>query len=329
MKSSKLLLTVTLAVCIMSMLFSACGNNLPAQETPSASEMVTPSAQETPSVSEPEEPSPVSVSPQVIPFTFTEENMPVIDGSTANIPLISAVQSVLLGTPRNDNVTVSGTDNAYVKLIEGEVDILLVYAPAQSSLDHARAMGVELEMAPIGKDALVFLVNKNNPVKSLTPEQIVGIYSGEITNWKDVGGRDAVIQAYQRQLVSGSQTMMNKLVMKSVPMTKAEPEYIIDTMGGLVEAIAAYDNAEDAIGYNVYYYVSRMKADDNIRLLAVNGVEPTNESIASGDYPFVNEFFAVIRADAPEGSPERILFDWIQSDEGQDLVENEGYVSIG
>ena len=262
-------------------------------------------------------------------FVFTEQNMPKLDGSTATIPLISAVRSVLLGIPREENITVSGTDNAYRKLIDSEADLLLVYAPAQDSLDYAEEQGVKLEMIPIGRDALVFLVNAKNPVRDLTAGQLVDIYSGTLTNWKDVGGQDAVIRAFQRPLLSGSQTMMDKLVMKGVPMAKAPAEFVISEMGGLVDAIAAYNNESNAIGYNVYYYVSHMKPDPNVALLSVGGVAPSTETIASGAYPFVNDFYAVIRTDAPADSPQRVLFNWIQTADGQDLVSHEGYVPAG
>lgn len=262
-------------------------------------------------------------------FAFTKENMPVIDGSTATIPLISAVRSVLLGEEREPDVRVSGTDNAYMKLMEKEADILLVYAPSPQTTEYSQEQKKPMEMAPIGKDALVFLVNVKNPVKSLTEQELVSIYSGEITSWEEVGGENFAITAFQRPTLSGSQTMLEKLVMKGKSMAKAPPEFIISEMGGLVEAVAAYDGGETSIGYNVYYYVSRMKLDENIRLLAVNGVEPSLDTIASGRYPFVNDFYAVIRADAPEGSPERVLFDWIQTDAGQELVRHEGYVPAG
>lgn len=277
--------------------------------------------------------SPAATTAQATPapgaFVFSKDNMPRIDGSTATIPLISAVRSVLLGAPRENNIAVSGTDDAYLSLIDGKTDILLVYAPAKASLDYADKKNVKLEMAPIGKDALVFLVNKKNPLTSLTEKQLVDIYSGKTTSWKDVGGKDASIIAYQRQLLSGSQTMMDKLVMKGTPMMKAPSNYFIGAMGALVDAVAVYDGAENAIGYNVYYYVSTMKLDDNIRILSVNGVAPSTKSISSGDYPFVNDFYAVIRSDAPKGSPQRVLFDWIQSKDGQALVAHEGYATVG
>jgi len=270
--------------------------------------------------------------PVTEPFVFTRENMPVIDGSTANIPLIEAVYSVLLGVPRDEAaqmVETSGTDNAYERLIWGGADFLLAYSPSPDALESAKHNGVELEMAPIGRDGLVFLVNIANPVNSLTRDMLVSIYSGEMRNWKDVGGEDVGIRAFQRPHRSGSQTMMDDLVMKGVPMAETEAEYVIGEMGGLINAVAAYDNANSAIGYNVYYFVSRMEINANIRMLAIDGVVPSTESISDGSYPFVSDFYAVIRKDAPVGSPERILFDWIQSEAGQNLVMHEGYATVG
>ena len=265
-------------------------------------------------------------------FTFTPENMPRIDGSTATIPLIEAVYSVTLGITRDDAermTIVSGTDNAYESLLWDNADILLVYSPSPHILQIAKDGGTELEMAAIGRDALVFLVNTANPVESLTPEQIVSIYSGEIRNWKDVGGDDVPISAFQRPYRSGSQTMMDELVMKGMPMMDAEAEYVIGQMGGLVNAVAMFDAARPAIGYNVYYFVSKMELNEHVRMLSVGGVEPSTESISDGSYPFVSDFYAVIRKDAPEGSPQRILYNWIQSPDGQNLIGHEGYALPG
>jgi len=269
---------------------------------------------------------PAPASPTTPAFRFTKDNMPVIDGSTATIPLIGAVYSVLLGIPRADAdamVSVSGTDDAYNRLTNGGADILLVYGPSPDTSTDG------LDMAPIGRDGLVFLVNKLNPVDSLTPDQIVGIYSGKTTNWKDAGGQDVEIKAFQRQLLSGSQTMMDALVMKGVPMMDAPAQYVIGEMGGLVDAIANYDNAESAIGYNVYYFVSQMAMDPNVKLLNIGGVAPSVASISDGTYPFVADFYAVIRSDEPADSPARILYNWIQSSDGQNLVKNEGYATAG
>jgi len=263
-------------------------------------------------------------------FTFTMDNMPLIDGSTATIPLIEAVYSVLLGIPREEAalmVNTSGTDNAYDNLMWGEAEILLVYSPSPVTLESVSNNEIELEMAPIGRDGLVFLVNIANPIESLTKEQLVSIYSGRVRNWKDVGGEDVEIKAFQRPLRSGSQTMMNDLVMENSLLAEPEANYVIGEMGGLVQAIAMFDNAQSAIGYNVYYFVSQMEINENVRMLAVDGVEPSVRSISDGSYPYVQDFYAVIKKDTPQDSPARMLFNWIRSAEGQDLVQHEGYAT--
>lgn len=263
------------------------------------------------------------------PFVFTAENFPRIDGSTANIPLIEAVTSVLLGVSRSTlDVSVAGTDDAYRLLAGGECDVLLVYEMSPSTARYFEENDVKLDLAPIGRDALVFLVNRLNPLSGLSAAQLRGIYGGDIADWSAVGGAPGEIVAYQRQTLSGSQTMMQKLVMGDIPMMGAPAMYAIGDMGSLVQAVAEYDNAARAIGYNVFYYVTNMKLDERIKLLDIDGVTPTADTIRSGAYPFVNDFYVVIRADEPEGSPARVLYEWMQSAHGQLLVDHEGYVAI-
>ena len=192
----------------------------------------------------------------------------------------------------------------------------------------ATRKGVELLMQPITRDALVFLVNADNPVTSLSQEEAVGIYSGKITNWSEVGGEDRPIVAYQRVEASGSQVMMRAQVMKDVEMVDAPTELRPGEMGELIDRVASYKNTANAIGYSVYYYAHNMYAQDGVRLLAIDGVQPSNETIASGEYPYCQDVYAVIRADEPEDSPARILFNYLQTEECRDLIEAAGYVRL-
>ena len=334
----RVILIIIAAALLVSLTACNSGQQTPDLEEnpPQETEKTTPPEAEEPMPPSPAQPKPPSTAEETHPpssaFTFTMENMPVIDGSTATIPLIEAVYSVLLGIPRDEAalmVNTSGTDFAFDNLFWGDAEILLVYSPSPDTLESARSNNIELEMAPIGRDGLVFLVNKINPVVSLTPEQLVSIYSGETSNWKDAGGEDVEIKAFQRPYRSGSQTMMNELVMKGVPMAETEEGYIIGEMGGLIEAVALFDNAQSAIGYNVYYFVSRMEMNENVLMLQVDGVPPSTMSISDGSYPFVLDFYAVIRKDTPEDSPARVLYEWIQSSDGQNLVKHEGYATAG
>ena len=261
---------------------------------------------------------------------FTPEEYPAVDGSTATLPLSYALMQASTGVDENTaaaSISHTKTTQSFYALLNGNADLLLVYEPAQEAWDMAAESGVELLSAPIGLDAPVFLINDLNPVDSLTHEQIVDIYAGKITNWKEVGGNDQPIIAYQRVESSGSQVMMKAQVMKDTEMMDAPTELRPGGMGELVDAVASYRNTADSIGYSVYYYVNEMYMQEGIRLLKVNGVMPTNATIASGEYPYRQPFYAVIRADEPESSPARQLFDWLGTDEGRALIESAGYVA--
>jgi len=261
----------------------------------------------------------------------TVDDYPIVDGSTATLPLSYALMQAATGATQEvaqAAISHSKTTESFYALVDGRADLLLVYEPSQDAFDYAGECGVKLLLKPIGRDALVFLVNPANPVQSLTREQLIDIYTGKAASWKDVGGNDLPIVAYQRIQNSGSQVMMEKQVMQGVKMMEAPKELRTDEMAELIDEVASYKDAPSAIGYSVYYYVHNMYSNANIRLLQVGGVAPENEAIASGAYPFTQDFYAVIRADAPEDSVQRKLYDWLTTEEGQALITDAGYVAI-
>ena len=265
-------------------------------------------------------------------FEFTAENYPKMGGSLANLPLGEAVTATVLGIDRETASSMikfegSTTDN-YEALVDGTFDILLAYEMGEDAIAYCEEKGVELEMTAIGTDALVFICSLENKVESLSSEQIEEIYKGNITNWSEVGGEDHPIIAYQRNRDSGSQTLFDKLINLGDELMSAPEETRIGSMIGLLEAVANYDNSADALGYTVYYYLTNMEQDKltTSKLLAIDGINPTNETIKSGEYPYVNDFYVVIRRDAKEDSPERILYNWIKSEQGKELAEHENYV---
>ncbi len=259
------------------------------------------------------------------------DDYPIVDGSTATLPLSYQLMQAATGCPAEIAQSAIGhskTTESFYALVDGRADLLLVYEPSQDAYDYANQMGVKLLMKPIGRDALVFLANPANPVTSLTQDQLVDIYTGKVTNWKDVGGDDLAIVAYQRIENSGSQVMMERQVMKGRAMMEAPRELRTDEMAELIDAVASYKDSPSALGYSVYYYVHNMYSNANIRLLAVGGIAPENEAIASGAYPYTQDFYAAVRADAPEDSPQRKLYDWLTTDEGQALITGAGYVAV-
>jgi len=267
--------------------------------------------------------------PQEGQFVFTRENFPHIDGSTSTVPLGQAIASVLLGESRedvSDLVQFSKTTQSYRQLMSGNVDLLIAAEPAEIIRQEKEEQKFQWQMDPFAIDALVFVVNADNPVDSLTTEQIQKIYTGEITNWSEVGGDDLDIVPFQRNEEAGSQTAMKKLVMGDLPMMDAPADYVRGEMGDLIKAVSAYDDSASAIGYTVYYYANDMKMADGLKILAVDGVEPSTDTIRSGSYPFLNNYYVVCSAQPTEAT--QVLYDWILSDEGQKLVAQEGYVSV-
>ena len=261
---------------------------------------------------------------------FSVEEYPVPDGSTATLPLSYLLFERSTGVDAQtaeSSISHSKTTASFTALVDGSADILLVYEPAQEAWEYAEEQGVALESKAIGLDAPVFLVNEGNPLDSLTQDQVVDIYTGKITNWKDLGGADLPIVAYQRNETSGSQVMVEALVMKGVEMMEVPQRLAPGLMGGLVDDIASYSNTANAIGYSVYYYVDNMYLQQGIKLLAIDGVAPTNETIADGSYPWRQPFYAVIRADEAADSPARQLYDWLTTEEGLALIEEAGYVA--
>ncbi len=279
-----------------------------------------------------QEPAPqVPAGPQEGQFVFTRENFPRLNGSTSTVPLGQAVASVLLGESReevSDLVRFSKTTQSYRELMRGGADLLIAAEPAETIWQEKAQQGFDWEMEPFAVDGLVFLVNADNPVDSLTAEQVQKIYTGEITNWSEVGGADLEIVPFQRNAEAGSQTAMVKLVMDGLPLMDPPADYVRGEMGDLIRAVASYDGSAAAIGYTVYYYANDMQMADGLKILSIDGVSPGADTIRSGAYPFLNNYYAVIPAGLPEDDPARVLFDWLLGDEGQRLAAHEGYVSV-
>ena len=311
-----------LALCLSAALLAGC-TAAPAsvQETPPPAAAPSAAPEATPAATE--------AAPSAAPLLSPEDTL-TLDGSTACMPLMANVYAAAYGLSLEDaetRVTSSRTDNAWNNLVSDKADLLLVYEPSEGAQAALDAGEVQLERTAIGRDALVFLKNSQNTVTSLTQDELRGIYTGAVTNWKELGGPDTEIAPFQRNTDSGSQTMFLKLLMQGQTPMDPPTELVSGGMDSLLESVAGYDNGPGAIGYSVYYYAAKMMATPGIALLDVDGVAATDASIADGSYPFTNDFYAAIRADAPEDSPARILYNWLQTDAGKLMISGAGYVA--
>ena len=292
------------------------------------------------------ETSKVEPSKETVSFKYPKidkKDYPIVDGSTATLPLSRAIYMLTTGASLEEaesNIVHNKTTQSYFNLMNKENDIILAYSPSDEmmkAIEETNEKGsgefegetlTPIKIAPIGRDALVFLANKSNKVNNLSSKEIVDIYSGKITNWKELGGDDMEIKAFQRPQNSGSQNLVEKLVMKDTKMAQPVAEAVKGDMGELIEGVASYDNTANALGYSVYYYARNMKNDPKLKFMQVDDIKPNSDTIRSKEYPYINDFYVAIRADEKEDSNAYKLFEWLTSDNGQTVINKLGYTGI-
>lgn len=258
------------------------------------------------------------------------DNLPVLDGAAALVPVYASiidnvypVGSVTYegGEFSDDNfygenfasdskMQYKNTVRGYKAIVDGDTDILFCAAPSEEQKQYAKDCGVELIYVPVGLEAFVFFVNQNNPVDSLTTEQIRDIYAGKYTNWSEVGGANRIINPITRVSGSGSQSAMDSFMGDK----KIAPKSPLAITGA-------------SIGFSFRYYMDGIVDNKSVKMLSLNGIEPSAENIRNGNYPIIAKFYAIYRADnTNENIP--LLIKWILSEEGQQIIEKSGYVSI-
>lgn len=256
-------------------------------------------------------------------------DLPIIDGAAAFFPVYSAfVNAVYPNTTElYDGVfEYNNTPGGYKLLAEKEIDLFLGVYPSEEQKAYAEDCNTTFVYTPVGTEAFVFFVHKDNPINNLTSEQIKGIYSGEITNWKQVGGKNEEIAAFQRNEGSGSQSMLQRF-MGDTPIMQAPTEMVNSLMSGIIERVSDYRSKTNSIGFSFRYYVEGIIQNPDIKILSVDGVAPTAENIRNGSYPVVTPIYAVTYEENTNKNVNKLL-DWILSEEGQYIIEETGYVGI-
>lgn len=258
-----------------------------------------------------------------------KENLPRLDGSAELFPVYSAFAQAVYPKNKYDihgsEVMCSDSENAYESLILGDVDLVFAEKPTKAQLAMAKQYHVTLKLTPIGRKAFVFFVNAKNNVIGLTTQQVHDIYSGKLKNWKEVGGKDVAIRAFQRPKLSASQLFM-KTWMAGTKMMVAPQEDVVKRRGGVMSEVATYRNFPEAIGYSFRFYTTQMVKSKKVRLLKIDEVFPDDASIQAKTYPLSTQFYAVTaKVKNPNVTK---LIRWILSAQGQELIQKTGYTPI-
>ena len=251
--------------------------------------------------------------------TKLDGELPVIDGAAALVPIFNSfVYSIY---PENSVKYENGdftsdsklqyhnTRGAYKGIVDGNIDIAFCAKPNDEQIQYGLSKGVELELTPIGREAFVFLVNKNNPVNNLSMQQLKDILTGKITNWKDVGGNFRPINVVQRNKGSGSQTALEKLVGNEKIASN-----FFGPLGG-------------SLGFSFRFYVEELTKHGHIKMLALNDVYPDREHVQDNSYPIVSNFFMVTRKGETNPNVQKVL-DFVLGPTGQEIINEVGYVSL-
>ncbi|MGC9514203.1 phosphate ABC transporter substrate-binding protein [Methanocrinis sp.] len=245
-----------------------------------------------------------------------------VAGSTTVMPLVeaSAEEFNKIQNEVQVSVTGGGSGVGIKNAAEGLADIAM--ASREVKPDEIATYGDRFQEFLVAYDAIAVVVSQpiyEAGVTGLSQQQVAAIYSGEINNWKEVGGPDERIYVVAREVGSGTRDTFNGMVMGSV---EAETPGVTTYHGSNAEVKTAVTNSDKAIGYVGMNYVE----GGALRAVAYEGVMPSAETIKDGSYP-LSRALNLYTFGEPSPAAEKFI-DFVLSDEGQDIVEKSGFVPV-
>ncbi len=235
------------------------------------------------------------------------------DGSTSMEKVIGALGEAFM--EQNDGVTFTynptGSSPGIQAVQEGSCDIGL---SSRALKEDEKNSG--LTETILALDGIAVIVHPDNPISDLDVDTIARLYTGEITNWKDVGGNDAPVVLIGREAGSGTREGF-----ESITDTKEKCQYRqeLTSTGNVITAVA---QNPDAIGY-----ASLASLDDSVRALTVGGVAPSEETVKDGSYAIQRPFVLVTKTDAKLSEAAQAFFDFATSADAAPLISKAGAVA--
>jgi phosphate transport system substrate-binding protein len=234
-------------------------------------------------------------------------------GSTSVQPLSEELAAAFMEVHPNARLEVSGGGSGagVTAAQEGAAD----FGAASREIKDDET-GVEV--TPIAIDGIAIIVHPDNPVSDMGLQDVTDIFTGGITNWSEVGGDDEDIVVVSREDGSGTRGAFDDIVLGDEALV--DSALIQNTTGGVAETVA---NDPNAIGY-----MSVGAMEDSVKGLVIDGAEPTSEDIVAGDYPVSRPFNYLTNEEEGMNELSEAYLDFVLSDEGQQVVEEQGYISV-
>ncbi len=249
------------------------------------------------------------------------ENIEItMNGSTTVFPIAQRAAEVYMDAHLNVTISVEGTGsgNGIAALIDKTTDIANSSREIKAEeVDKAKANGVNPYETPIALDALSIVIHPSNPVNNLTQDQVKKIYTGEITNWKDVGGPDLYIVVVSRDSSSGTYEAFIELALGKD--TKITDKALSQASNQVVKNTVA--TTEGAIGYIGLGYV-----DESVKAISFEGVTPNKENALNKTYPLSRYLYMYTNGE-PTGAVKEFI-DFVLGEEGQIIAEEVGFIRI-
>lgn len=235
------------------------------------------------------------------------------DGSTSMEKVIGYLSEAYMEENSDVKVTYNPTGSgAGIQAVqEGRCDIGLA---SRNLKDEEKA---DLNETVVAIDGIAVIVNPENPVVDLTVEQIAQVYTGEVTNWQEVGGEDAPIVCIGREAASGTRDGF-----ESITGTADSCKYVqeLTSTGDVVQTVSSNPNA---IGY-----ASLASVSDKVQMISVEGVMPSDETILSGDYKIQRNFVLVTKKDKELTGSAKDFFDFCMSSDADEYITKAGAVPV-
>lgn len=221
-------------------------------------------------------------------------------------------------------VTGGGSGVGLAALQGGQIDIANSSRPIKSSESAAyvNTYGKRPTEYKIALDGLSVYVNNDNPVKELDMDQLKGIFTGKITNWKEVGGNDSPITVYSRENSSGSYEFFKDHVLKGKDFVASA-----QTMPGTAALLQAVEKDKNGIGYGGAAYGAGARAIGVKKDASSKAIQPTEETVLNNTYPIWRYLFVYLNPNSDKNEIAAYL-NWIRSDEGQAIVKEIGYYPL-